>query len=44
MSDILRTGQVEYSSSPPKLLPVKPKVYLLAALSIPAGSAVDLCA
>lgn len=36
--------EVQSASSPPKLMPVKPKVYLLARLTIPAGSCVDLSA
>lgn len=36
--------QVSYTSSPPKILPAKPKVYLLGKISLPAGTAVDLCA
>ncbi|CAK9097476.1 FO synthase subunit 1 [Durusdinium trenchii] len=36
--------KVQSASSPPKLMPVKPKVYLLARLTIPAGSCVDLSA
>ena len=34
--------QVQCTSSPPKILPVKPKVYLLANFILPASSCVDL--
>ena len=36
--------QVDFTASPPKMLPVKPKVYLLCNVVIPAGCAADLCA
>lgn len=36
--------QVQKTSAPPKILPAKPKVYLVSSLSIPAQSCVNLCA
>ncbi|CAK9097688.1 FO synthase subunit 1, partial [Durusdinium trenchii] len=38
----MHPATVQVNSSPPKILPVKPKVYLLAKLTIPAASCVDL--
>ena len=36
--------QVDFTASPPKILPVKPKVYMLCNLVLPAGCGTDLCA
>lgn len=36
--------EVAFTSSPPKIMPVKPKMYLLASFTIPANCCVNLSA
>ena len=42
IDDVCRCLQVDFSTSPAKVQVVKPKIYTLASISIPAKTAVNL--